>query len=155
MVLIMVAVCIILSSMLISGCSSTPPYYSPSEIAAMENELCNLLQQQPQIPGVEYYLNGESKVAGARFTLDGMSYSFGFTWKSQTELLNGFYIWIENQWIRSGDEPLDGIVDFGMLSIKTSDKYNRFEGINPSLAGEIQKVHNEMLVKIIKFFKQQ
>jgi hypothetical protein len=162
-VLTVVAVCIILSSMLITGCSSTTPYYSPSEIVSMENELYNLIRQQPQIPGVKYSLDGKSRVSEARFTLDGMSYLVAFTWKPQTELLNGFFIWSwdEKHDIMSGDgylldgEPVDGIVDIGMLSKKTSDGYNRFFGINPSLVGKIQKVHNEMLVKILKFFKQQ
>jgi hypothetical protein len=149
--LIILAVGITLGSTLLPGCSSTTTYTS-SEITSMENELLNLIQQKTQIQGVSY--TEVHAVTQVWITIGRTNYVVGIAvGRPQIEI----GICDKNREVKAiaGDYGgLDGIVDNGYLSNKTSDQYTR-NYKNIGLRNKIQKEYNGWLVKILNFFKQQ
>jgi hypothetical protein len=152
----------------ITGCSSgsTSSGVNPNDyaaVAAMENDLCSLLQQKPKASVVTY--NPGNPVIRAKFKTNGVSYSIIISYDSKTLEVNALGI-TTNDGIEQvscsdygrensdqiGAKPLDGLMDIATNGNERYDRYT-FPDQNNNLRKSFQKDFANALEKSINFLK--
>ncbi|MFH1182453.1 MAG: hypothetical protein V1702_05835 [Candidatus Woesearchaeota archaeon] len=138
----------------LSGCSHKPADSSAdySATKAMEYELINLIQQKPQIPGlnVDYRTNG-TKIAEAEYTEDGIRHILSLHFDFESGNPDAFLVSSDDgkkliSVVDSGSgsqrnsEPLDAEIDTGRIREQGRDvSYNRYPEPNQNTDAKLRK----------------